>query len=391
MNKPKLKYYLILVALLAILVIVEYTSPEAVNWTINLEKESDIPYGTKILFEQLNRLFMETEVNDNSFFEFFRYRYPSMKRSSYIIITYNISPEKYDLEKMLKYAADGNDLFVAAPVFGQNVMDTLGFYSGEDWVFFSPDTAHLKLVSISMNRNEYLVKKQIFATSISEFDTATTKVLGINTKNEANFIRISYGAGFIYLSTQPLMFTNYHILYSTGRYATHTLSYLDSRMIVWDEYYKPFRNENPSPFRVLLADKSFRSAYYLLMISVLIFILFESKRKQRAIPVIAPPENKSLEFTRLIGQLYLQKNNHTDIAQKQIGVFLEYLRVHYRVSNFTDNDEYAAELAEMTGANEQTAKALLKEIRFIRKVKSVSEGMLIALNRTMDEFMESMK
>ena len=60
-------------------------------------------------------------------------------------------------------------------------------------------------------------------------------------------------------------------------------------------------------------------------------MIFTARRKQRAIPVIREPENKSLEFAELIGTLYYQKKDHADLVRKKYLYFAEELRREMQV------------------------------------------------------------
>lgn len=76
-----------------------------------------------------------------------------------------------------------------------------------------------------------------------------------------------------------------------------------------------------SPFRYFLSQPPLRWALYLSMASILLFMIFTARRKQRAIPVIREPENKSLEFVELIGTLYYQKKDHADSGPQEVFLF----------------------------------------------------------------------
>lgn len=76
-----------------------------------------------------------------------------------------------------------------------------------------------------------------------------------------------------------------------------------------------------SPFRYLLAHQPLRWALYLTMITIILFMIFTAKRRQRAIPVIQEPANKSLEFTELIGTLYFQKKESCGSGPKEVFLF----------------------------------------------------------------------
>jgi hypothetical protein len=52
-----------------------------------------------------------------------------------------------------------------------------------------------------------------------------------------------------------------------------------------------------SPMRFILNNPPLRYAWYLLLLGLLIFVLFNAKRKQRIVPVIEPLKNTSLDLS----------------------------------------------------------------------------------------------
>ena len=101
--------------------------------------------------------------------------------------------------------------------------------------------------------------------------------------------------------------------------------------IWWDEYYKTANPKNQSPFRFMVYNDSLYTAFWLMVISVLFFMFWGMKRTQRAVPVINPPANSTLEFVEVVGNVYFSAKNHKIIATEKIMFFLEYLRSNFQV------------------------------------------------------------
>ena len=83
--------------------------------------------------------------------------------------------------------------------------------------------------------------------------------------------------------------------------------------------------------RFLFTTPSLTWAYYLTLAGLGLFMIFESKRRQRVIPVIEPVKNKSLEFVETVGQLYYQQADHASIAEKKIQYWLAYVRQRFNI------------------------------------------------------------
>ena len=117
-----------------------------------------------------------------------------------------------------------------------------------------------------------------------------------------------------------------------GAYLFRLLSHMGDLPVLRTEgYMKETAQVQKSPFRYFLSQPPLRWALYLTMIAILLFMIFTAKRRQRVIPVIREPANRSLEFTELIGTLYFQKKDHDDLVRKKFTYFAEELRREIQV------------------------------------------------------------
>ena len=95
-------------------------------------------------------------------------------------------------------------------------------------------------------------------------------------------------------------------------------------------------------------------------------MVFTARRRQRAIPVIQEPENKSLEFTKLIGTLYYQKNDHANLVHKKFTYFAEVLRreIQVDVEEVADDERsFPPDRSEDWGTEVEDISRLIREIR----------------------------
>jgi len=129
-----------------------------------------------------------------------------------------------------------------------------------------------------------------------------------------------------------------------------------------------------------------KTAYYLIIISSLLFILFGGKRKQRPIPIIDSVKNKSREFAQTIAGMYLDKKDHKAIAQKQIQSFLDKIRNRYRLSTQKVDAKFLKELSQKTNQNYEDLEELFKFIEFINASETISEKELINLDHKISHF-----
>jgi hypothetical protein len=184
------------------------------------------------------------------------------------------------------------------------------------------------------------------------------------------------------------------LLDSTNRrFATLMLSHLPARRdVLWDEFYKVKHLErlaqSRNPLRYIISQPPLRYALWLTLLGVLILLLFQTKRKQRIIPLIPPLPNSTLEFTETVGRLYFQHGDHRNLAQKKIRYWLEHLRSQYLLNTEQFTPDFIASLAARSGISEEMAASLCREIDRLRGQTRISAEELSDLSSKLEIFYE---
>lgn len=386
MNKAKIKYYIILAVGIIVFVLIEQSYNKKIDWTQSFSKQDKIPYGGYVLYNQLDKIFPKSKmtINKESFYEFYS---SDLVNTNYIIINNDLNLSELAQAKMLDYINKGNNLFIAASNLPEKFLDTLGLSLKSSWSFMSTDTVNmLQFVNPLVNKKGGYVFNNNLYTNIFDTISEKTKILGLDNKGNPNFIKIKIGNGCLLLNLQPLVFTNFNILYSDREYATNSLSYLPILPTIWDEYYKGYNYENMSPLRYLLSVPAFKFAYYLLIFSLLFYIIFKAKRKQKAIPIITSPKNTSKEFIETIGKLsYLQRDNK-NIAQKKLVFLLENIRKKYLLKTNSFNDKFIHDLSLKSGKEKKDIVSLFRLAQIIQQKETISDNELKDFNNFVEKF-----
>ena len=374
--------------LLVIYLVAQYNRPKPINWTETYINKDKIPYGTYILYNQLYDIFPGASIES--------YREPvynvindhGIKHSTYIIICGNIDLNEYDYKKLVLFIKNGNDVFIAAKSFGRQFFKGLKVETKSE-VWYNKTAGYLSFSNKTLDTNKvYTIDKNLGDGYFSEVDTATAEVLGKNSSDHINFIKYNFSKGALYLNTNPLMFTNYSLLKPDGAtYAAMVLSHLknDSNLI-WDEYYTSGRADDESPMRVFLRSPALRWAYYIALLSLLLFVLYEIKRRQRIIPIIEPLHNTTIDFVNVVGQVYYEQRDNNNITHKKASYFLEHLRSKYGLKTNVLNDEVVDALAHKSGVDAVLIRELLNQITLARSGARVSDHDLINLNKNIEQF-----
>lgn len=408
--KKEWKYIALLAGIFIILVLVELNKPKPIDWRPTFSKKDKIPYGNYVLADMISDIFGPGNFNatNKTIYETigqgadlntldYVYTGESTSKSSYIFIDDQFSPDKLDTEKLLQFVATGNTVFVAADNFRGHFADTLKIVTMDylfskmpsgDSLFSKPDSLSLNFVNSGLEKkSNYSYKNGTIPYFFSSFDSSSTVILGINSKNKPTYVRLKFGQGNIYLCSTPLAFTNYNMLFqNNAEYISSALSYLPVGRIIWDEYYKVGRGEEETPLRFILSRTALAWAYGITIISLFCYILFEAKRRQRIIPIVAPPQNTTLEFVDTIGRLYYQYGDHTNLAHKKITYFLESVRSRYYLKTNILDEEFVEKLSEKSNIEKEQVKMLISLIRKINESGTVTEDALIRLSDMIDRF-----
>lgn len=184
-------------------------------------------------------------------------------------------------------------------------------------------------------------------------------------------VSVPYGKGEVIFVSSPLLFTNYGMLEgNTFVYIFRLMSYLADLPVYRTEAYvktDAMLVAEQSPFREFIKRPPLRWALYLALLGVVLFMIFTARRRQRVIPIMSKPANRSLEFIQLIGTLYYQRKDHVDLVRKKFKLFAEELRktAGVDISDVNTDDREYLLLAEKTGMNCDRLKKVIRQIRLV--------------------------
>lgn len=409
MFKGNKKYIFVLTICFTALILLQLMIPTPINWNQTFMKKDKIPFGTSALFEVLPNIFPGQEISTETVPLYNALNKKNFstplekKNSNYIIINSAFKPDKLDSRELLTFINEGNTVFIAANYFSGQFADTLkiktdNYYGITDVIkndsvqlnqlYNAYDTTDINFVNPGLKRKtNYIYSKGIENTYFTSFDTSKAVVLGKNINNRINFVHIKWGKGEIILSAVPEVFTNYLFVNEQNYdYAYKSLSYLPNQKVIWDEYYKAGNIKQESELRVIFSNPALLTAYYLLMGSLLLFIVIGIKRKQRIIPVIEPLRNTTLDFVDIVGTLYYQTGDHKNIAEKKIIYFLEYIRTAFQIKTNLYDDAFINRISNLSGIDRQKIHDLFYYFADITVKESITQQELLKLNRMIETF-----
>ena len=369
------------------------------------------PFGSFIAYKEFKNLFNDryVETVTDPFDEEWNVikDYSSSKKYSlYFLITKNLVLNYTEVNAFMDYVKAGNDLFISADYIDTRLLENINCNNERMAEIVDETKGLMHQTNVSMYEGEdikspsYSYYYYPFLNSLSGYDTAFTKVLGVNEKNEPDYILLFWGKGRIYLHVAPRVFSNYFLLSGNNHeYLENVLSYLrsDPKNIYWDEYYKntnpnrrkgnnDSKEDNFSSLSVIRQHPPLLWAFWLGIIGLLLFILFNAKRKQRIINVVKPNINTTVNFTETVGRLYLQKKDNNHIAEKMITYFFEHIRNKYFINTSKIDDEFINSLSGKSGVPKETTQQLFSLIDRVHSGERVDDEMLVQLNMEIENF-----
>ena len=401
MNRKGKIYIGLAVFTLLSIVVLESTKPKELNWFPSYAQHHKIPLGTFIFHEQLDRIFSEPKpINvDRPPFEYLE-THPEAS-GTYVFINNEINFGESELNRLLDWTANGNTLFVASSVLEQQLLDTLkletSYLSQFDGFGFDYE---LQLKNKVLDTGKVTFNNEDAKSLLSYFsriDTLNSKIVGVVEKMNSsdalkvahpNIVKIPFGEGTVILSLFPQAFSNYFILTPPNQnYTAGLISYLKQEHPIYlDHYYKSGKLFYSSPLYIMLNNKHLKWAYYIMLIGVVFFIIFEGKRKQRAIPIVAPLRNRTLDFTRTIANMYFEKGNHHVIALHKIQHFMDYIRTQLYLHTDAVNNEFIANLAARSNNSVEDTQTLFNTIERISNTPNITAKELEKLNHLIETF-----
>jgi hypothetical protein len=385
------------------------------NEKLTFWKNDKIPYGTYYAYENLERMFpgVDISINKTSPDKFNLSNLDELTdvkpdssnagESAMIIIAPVVAPDRRELQAMMNYISEGNHIFISAMEFSENLMDSLKLKTQFESGFESmEDSLTLRLVHPIENDTTLFAYPGLQLDNyLKTFDNNITQVLGFNQDNKANFVKFTYeGGGSLFIQLAPAAFTNFFLLHKNNKaYYDQALSYLPPQLdeVIWDEYFRYHRNgsgnENNdfSAFSWMMKQPALAWTIWLLLLLFLLIYLFESKRKQRVIPLKPTLKNASVDFVQTIGRLYFQRKDNKNLAGKMTTHFLEQVRQHYNITTSTLDQNFEKKLSYKSGHTPEEVKDLVHHIRVVQERPLVSDDLLLTFNEKLEKFKTKFK
>lgn len=382
--KSNVKLSLLLFIIVAVVIgLLQAGQKQPINWRKTYNPQKKNPYDTYVLKHELKKIYQNppkvTTIKE-SLYMYLANRDSSLDSTTAILFVGSaFYLSKAGRKKMLRYIKRGGTAFLSATYFG-SIIDSFQLERTQFNMYLinaNPTFNKENTVSISLYKSGDSARyNKIENSSIFDQlpDSAVTLLgnFSLDSTSAPNFVAVKKGKGQVFFHLEPQVFTNYYLLQdSTFSVAINSLQYLKGKNILWyDNYYKT--KEKNTPLRFILSQPPLRWAWYILLIILLIYIVFQSRREQRAIPIELPEPNRSVDFAKTIGSLYYENGEPGNMIHKKIDYFLFAIRQHYQLKTDALLDKkFIESIQQRTGIKKQELEEFFFQIdKARRKEKS---------------------
>ena len=376
------------------------------KWEQELNKKSEEPYGLSLFYEVLDKQDQDLTPITKDIIEELD---TTLTNTNFVSIANFLYLDSLEVDHLLKYAENGNNVFLAADGAPIEMLRRFFFESDTvanyDYSYDSTVTVNFEHKGLPFDESlgfhfQYLkdtsktqwagYKEAYFNKS---FDKYGFDVFSRIRGNVVSCFYIQHGDGKIYFNATPLLFSNYYVVQKNGfKYLNNTLSTFNDGEIFWDEtsLNSPYDNGGASaknnPLQLLFSHYTLRWGWYLFLITVCLYLLFRSKREQRIIPLMPKNTNTTIAYTKAVGVLYFQKKEHKNIANEMYTIFLSDIRNRYYFDTNVEEKELIQRISDRSEIQKEDIENLFKQFRKIRFSPIANAKDLIKLHQTIEEY-----
>jgi hypothetical protein len=371
-----------------------HSSPPPVDWTPSYEQNDPRPLGAKVFYDLVKR---EPGDWENVYSPPFESIGDLPSDATYVFINQYFEPDPEECELLLNWVRGGGHLFVSASGVSSVLLDSLGLSESVYPENFEESRIFSLSLESPMSLSQSITYDQFhFGEYFQWGDTVQVKTLGkIEDKSsrdtvgaQPNFIQLNQEKGLVTLHAFPEAFSNYFLLNKENNvYTEQILGTWDlNHPVVLDHYIKAGKATNSSPLYLVLGNPYLKAAYFTCWILLVLWVIFEGKRKQKAIRVITPLPNQSLEFSKTIAAIYLNSEDMTELGQLQIKMFWDYCRATFYLQTEESKEQIAISLANKSGVSLSSTQDLVRQLSLLEAKEKLSSVDIQLLYRLIEDF-----
>lgn len=375
------------------------------NWNSRFQVDDKKPMGLYLL-TSLTQAHLDTNhqvsvVTDwmdmDSIFE------KDKSDKTFFFVGNNFGLQSSEMDTILSEVEKGSSLFLSFNDLTENLFSKLFYeyqtkYEYDDHVNVFSDKHKFKMINLFQN--------DTIATDWKAFGKIQS--LGPHTTlssfmEMSNFIKVQYGAGFLFFHSNPEMFYNYQLKRLPGfKYAEFTLNQLSSEQDVYllelgrltDNYGNEDVDDDSdaegkvddSYFKLIFQNPTLLTALLLSILGILLFIIFRSKRTEPIVPYIEKKKDMTLAFTETITSIYFAKRHPYGLLQVQRKNFYATIQKHFFIDLNRGSDHKVLDvLAEKCNMDRSEIDEMVNLLE-TKEASQISDQYITNVNKKMHSF-----
>ena len=204
-------------------------------------------------------------------------------------------------------------------------------------------------------------------------------------------IREYPNGGKLIVTSMPLVFTNYGVMDSDARKLLEYMSSFFKGRKLYRLYEEKDKNtmmeEEDGDFKYIMSQPPLKWAFYIILGLLVVYMVFNSRRRMKAIPVHKIDEDTTLQFAKVLGTFYYHQDNYVPFLMKKYDKLKSTLQSRYGwdVENMEASD-LINRLYVITGIRKDRIAKLFILIREYRQ-----DAHIISAKKDIIEYIEIIK
>lgn len=388
-----MKYSKLTLILFVMLLLGSCSQQKQTQWQVTFDKNSKEPYGCFIAYQMLNEIFPSADIKSER--NLFREIDKALDHPDYgvnksrlsIVVCRRFEVDSLELDKIKRYVHLGNTLCIFSENYSANLFTYFHLQADEitnPIQFFSDiiDSIPNQKINLFFNhqKSSYsfngLPVEHGFTLDSTYDDDIYYMSYARNIDTPSSIISFD-GEGVSLICRTPISMTNYFLLQGDNKsYFEKFFSffYQYPTSVTWYSMYERLpREDHENDVGNLLKFPPLFYAFVMLIALLLFYTVFESKRRQKAIPIISPLKNTSLDFVETVGNLYFKKRDHKNLSEKMILHYFESIRSKYNLKTNALDETFIMLLSKKMNRSFDETKSFIAYVEYIRQCDKLTE------------------
>lgn len=399
-----------LIVLLFIVLLFEIREVADYDWQKRYRYDSDEPYDALVFSEMIAERFDSVVIIDKRD-DLSAFQDTTEQNALHILLAPSVNISGQYAREYIDFLARGNQSIIITNYFNLSHNEQyLPVYN----IPFRDSILHITLddsrdtFRFIHYDDDFSSAKLTFINALSPLYEESIPIIGNVQDDNAVMSYLSIGDGCLYYYYNPLPFAN--VMSKQEDYLPHfnqTFSRFDPDQVILDHPSKHkfgtsrrgsggsggLGNDNGinenTPLAYVMLNPSLRWAYYLLLATLLLYVIFRGKRRQKVIPILPKNENTSLEFVETLSHLYKSQNQNAKLVPHMKDIFINKVRAKYFL-DYNDPD-FAIKLSKKSKIDIQEIEVLMTRFENAENNYSFSDDQFLRLNQRLDTFYNNCK